>query len=33
MVEGYKYFNKNTKILVDLFLYIGVKLYTLIKYN
>jgi hypothetical protein len=33
MVEGYRHFNKNAKALVDLFLYIKVKLYALIGYN
>jgi hypothetical protein len=33
MVEEYKYFNRDTKALADLSLYIKVKLYTLIGCN
>ena len=32
-MEGYKYLNKDTKVLVDLSLYIRVKLCTLVGYN
>jgi hypothetical protein len=32
-MEGYRYFNGDAKALIDLFLYIKVKLYTLVGYN